>query len=77
MNTINPKKTGNYTNVIHLFKQGDTSSDQLKTDRYVPVSKSDPNQNEGNTKLNQKNISKSPPLRKQFWMSDTPVEVWD
>ncbi|MFX3643464.1 MAG: hypothetical protein ACE3L7_33235 [Candidatus Pristimantibacillus sp.] len=77
MNAINQKKISNSNNVIQLFKQGGTPSDQIKTDRSVAGQNSYSDQNDGNTILNQKNASKSPPLRKQFWMSDTPVEVWD
>lgn len=72
MNSINPQKIGSSNNVIQLFKQKDTPCDQSNTVRSV---KSD-NQ-EGDATLNGKIISKSPPQRKQFWMSDTPVEVWD
>lgn len=77
MNSINPKKNVSSSKVVQLFEQKDKSYGQSNTVQSISAFKSASNQLEVDTVMNEKPIFKSPPQRKQFWMSDTPVEVWE
>lgn len=80
MNMLNAKNNASRNNVIQLFKAGVTHQSKhemtLITDQIVEETKSEPGQQQGKSLLNKQHINQSL-QRKQFWMSDTPVEVWD